>query len=196
MSDKIAIDIVLIPPQEIIDLATNLNDQFSDKNQYISFREGYVPHISIGMRVISTSDLKLLENEIKNLASKTLLLDVSIEKLGAILLENKKLFDLSLNESKDLVEIYNSCEKILSKYNKYPALPAMFTEPEKVDELTTMWVDNYPSKSGIFKAHITLGAGQLPSVVNILHFKINTIAIFQLGPYCTCKKELARFNLE
>lgn len=125
--NKIAIDIVLLLPKEIIDLCIELNSKYSDRKEYVSL-----------------------------------------------------------------------CMGILKKYLTKSSLED-FSESRKIDQLTLDWTNEYSEVSaGLdYRPHITLGVGYPRSTPSLpVSFIANKLAIFQLGPYCTCKKMLAKFNFK
>ena len=193
-SNTIAIDVVLLPSPEIIRIVTDLNERFSDTKKYVSFKDGYVPHISVGMCVVTLNDLEDLKKEIKKVSEKNIPFQTTTTENATVSFATKKIFEIGLESCKEMLEIHQTCMNIFSKYPKHVSKPDMFDEPGRIDELTTGWVDTYPGKSGIFKPHITIGAGELLEKIPPQQFIVDTIAIYQIGPFCTCKKELARFT--
>lgn len=58
-TDKIAIDVVLIPPEEVIHLAIGINKDFPEniKENYILDAETCIPHITLLMGLVEKGQL-------------------------------------------------------------------------------------------------------------------------------------------
>ena len=71
-SDKIAVDIVLIPPKEILHLAIEFNRSFPDtvKEDYVLDAKTCIPHITLLMGLISRDQLAEVSNKLNNIAKK------------------------------------------------------------------------------------------------------------------------------
>ena len=61
--EKISIDVVLLLPEKINSICKELNKE-SDKTDYVSFEDGYNPHLTLGMGSILIKDIDLLAKSI------------------------------------------------------------------------------------------------------------------------------------
>src|SRR3989338_5154520 len=71
-SNKIAVDIVLIPPEPIVKLAIELNRSFPDtaKEDYVLDAKTCIPHITLLMGLISRDQLVEINTKLGSVAEK------------------------------------------------------------------------------------------------------------------------------
>lgn len=193
--DKIAIDIVLLLPPEIIEKCIFVNSKL-DNSEYVSFTDGYNPHITLGMGCISADKIENLKKEIKSISDITKSLTLAIPDFTG-----KTFFSFKISENKQLTDLHNLVMEILEKNASYgETIPEMFYESEKVkDDLgLVQWVNNFNIEHArnLYDPHITLGKGERPQFDFPLEFTSSSVGIFHIGQRGTCKKELARFNLK
>ena len=189
---KVAIDITLVIPPEIEAICFELNKQ-SNKSKYVSFGDGNKPHISLAMGAVNKEDLNKIEDELKNKIGNIYKLDLSILELKVHKFRDYFIYDFSVSLTDKI------CMEVVEKYSSGETTIEMFNENEKVDELTVSWTNTYKETSAgeNYKPHITLGAGIPENVPQLpIDFKVKEIAIFQLGPFCTCKNKLEEFILK
>lgn len=192
--EQIAIDIVLLLPPEIVELCNELNKE-SDKEKYVSFGDGNNPHISLAMGAIALSDLKDLEMKIRSIFNgcSTLSLEVSNLKIDGYT------YEFTISKTPELLDLHDKCFRVLQEYLSENLEMSMFNELEKINDTTLYWVEKFPKDSvGLnYKPHITLGVGHPNSVLSFpIKFSVVKSGIFQLGPYCTCKKLLVNLSLK
>ena len=106
---KIAIDIVLLLPPEVVEKYIFVNSQLDNSN-YVSFTNGYNPHITLGMGCVSVDSLENLKNKIGNISQKTKPFERSISGFVADnssieILKNQEIKNLHFSIMKVLEEI-------------------------------------------------------------------------------------------
>lgn len=195
MTDKIAIDIVLLLPTEIVEKCISINSKL-DNSEYISFTDGYNPHITLGMGCIFVKDLENLKNEVEKLSLDTQKLDLTILDFTG-----KSFFSFAIENNIKLTELHNSVMNILKQFSSYgDADFAMFNESEKVkdDVGLVKWVSNFNTEHAfdLYDPHITLGKGEKPNFDFPINFTASKIGLFHIGQRGTCKEKLAEFNLK
>lgn len=75
--NKIAIDIVLLLPPEIVEKCTLVNSKL-DNSEYVNFTDGYNPHITLGMGCVFEKDVENLKIELQKLFLDTQKIDLAI----------------------------------------------------------------------------------------------------------------------
>ena len=71
------------------------------------------------------------------------------------------------------------------------------TPDVKIDKAAISWVENFPAQSSFtrFSPHITAGFGQTSDVLGPMRFRPASLALCQLGKFCTCRRILSAADL-
>lgn len=190
----IAVDIVLLPPEPIIEQIIKLNSklQLSDSHNLFMNKLSCVPHLSIAMAGIQEEDI----NEITtSLQSALLSTAYTIQVTGLISKMNPREqveYSLAIEKNDKLQKLHQIAIEILNKYHNFNITHHSFVTPPQIQAPTIQWVQKYAETSAFekFNPHITVGFGHLSEKIGPFQFTSSTIALFQLGDYCTCKKLL------
>ena len=69
---KIAVDIALIPPDDVLDQIVKLNRELiTEKQEIILGKENYLPHCTVSMGIVDSEKIPDLWNHVVALANKT-----------------------------------------------------------------------------------------------------------------------------
>ena len=193
---KIAVDVVLLPSEPIMDMAIEANrallEQTSDK---ISLnKENCLPHISLAMGCIDNRDIVRIENVLQSLAVSHFPEKLIVEgiQVGANA-KNEKVSVLQLKKTPQLQSLHEAVMRQLEPFLSYDVSVNMILPPYPISESTLIWIRNYPEKSSFekFSPHVTLGYGQIDDVSFPPEFTASELALCRLGNHCTCRKILA-----
>lgn len=196
---KLAIDIVLIPPKDIINLAIETNQKLEKQNQRIPLHaQKCLPHISLAMAVVEKQNLNSIIKKVEKHSLRLQNQDFALLSIYETkLLSGEIISGWNLSKSKEIQNLHENCMEILKPFseNKFQ-LNALFNG-KFADEITLDFIRNFEKHSAFqnFNPHITIGFGKLKKLPKILHFKAKQIAVFQLGNYCTCQKLWANFEI-
>lgn len=186
---KIAIDVVLLPPENIMDKAIEINKQFTDDQIKLN-KENCLPHISLCMGVLEEENLPKIEEIINEISKQFSKLFLSIDKISS----EHVGFEIENNET--LQKLHEEIMTKLSPYLSYDATIDMFFSPPPVVEKTLIWIDNYKNESfEKFYPHITLGISKIEDKELNIEFTASKLAVCHLGNYCTCRKVLISSDL-
>jgi 2'-5' RNA ligase len=206
---KIAIDVVLLPSQEMADKAIEANrellKQYADKiildkeNCLDSRGAGALPHISLAMGCIDQSDIHDIGKILQIIAETR-----PLEQLTAIGIHtetnsaDEKVSVLQLKRTETLQSLHEEVMRKLAPYFSHDVTADMVLSPPIVGESTLLWIKNYPEKSSFehFFPHITIGYGQINDFVFPTKFTASKLALCHLGNHCTCRKILASAELK
>lgn len=185
MNDKIAIDIALLPPDEIMDLAIKINR--AHKPEFLLNKQDYLPHITLSQAILKQDDLAEAEARLKLLASefKPLLLKAKIIPNFIEPYENKgliKLHKVVMGKFQDLVSYNVQAKYFFDSHIRHKSLN---------------WVRNYRSDSafGSYYPHLTLGTTEPIQNVPDVRFTVKRLVVCHLGNYNTCRKILVETEL-
>ena len=200
MSKK-AIDIVLLPPENIMKLCIDLNRKDNaDSYQTINLKDN-LPHISLAMGVLDENDLESAKNLLSKISNDFLVLNLELfEMYYGVTPDNKKSYAFRVGITEELQNLHNKIvsdfSKILS-HNKVSIDMFYFDPNETMDEISSYWVQNYPKKSfENFSAHISLKCRNAEYNNTPVKFTANDLAICYLGNFCTCRKILHSVKLK
>jgi|SRR3989338_2401825 len=198
-----AIDAVIIPPSHILNLATNLSQRLSRTSPFVLNTENRFPHISILMGYINNDSEA--SKTIAKIGRKRLPIDLIISRIEQEENEfdGKYFYHLVIEPNDQLLEIQSQLIDELSRVEDvFPTQEAYIVEPKEtivsdvINYVKTF--DDYQGGADKYNPHITLGAGEkglsfedfnLP-----VKFTADSIALCQLGNYCTCRRILSLYG--
>ncbi|OHB55168.1 MAG: hypothetical protein A2173_00365 [Planctomycetes bacterium RBG_13_44_8b] len=210
---KIAVDIVLLPSDEMMDQAIRANAELVEKfgsdpsirrdiagfaTKIVLNKENCLPHISLAMGCVNEREVsqikKILEviageNPIRNLTASGI--RTSINAKG----ETVSVFEIE--KTQELQTLHENVMKKIMSYLSYKVTDDMIYD-EDVSETTLLWIKNYPEKASFINyfPHITIGYGQIEINPPFpMEFTTSRLALCHLGNHCTCRKILASIEL-
>jgi len=192
---KIAVDVILLPSERIMDKAIEANRILSKHcpDKIILNKENYLPHISLAMGCIDKIDIPCIEVILQSVAKShppgQLLMDSVQTGVNA---KNEKVSVLQLKTTKQLQSLHVAVMRKMTPYFSYDVSAEMVLSPPTAGESTLLWIRDYPEKSSFqrFSPHITLGYGQLENFSFPSEFTATGLALCHLGNHCTCRKIL------
>ena len=197
---QIAVDVVLLPSQKLMDKAIEANRELSKQhpNKIILDKENCLPHISLAMGCIDRKDIADIENILRETAEKYRtgplhVTGVHIEKNSA----GEKVSVLQIKKTETLQLLHEQIMHKLVDFFNNEVTADMILSDTPVGESTLLWIKNYSGKSsfGNFFPHITLGYGQIENRFSLTKFTVSKLALCHLGNHCTCRKVLATAEL-
>ncbi len=198
--NRYAVDIVLLPPGEIMSKAIDLNRELIRKNvPKIELNiENCIPHISLSMGVLKEIDREEFANELVSIAGKIKPLMLRCSGVYSVEIPGgENVSGIAIENSE---ELYNLHYEVMELSGRYLTGDATLDEcyfPPPVEEITLQFINNYRERPayGNFSPHITLGVGELTDPGFTDEFTASVLALFQLGNYCTCRRKMAEIEL-
>ena len=198
---EIAIDVVLLPIEEMMDNAISANKELLERNaaKIILDKEKCLPHISLAMGCIDEQDIDEIETILKTIGQENPLgqliatgIHASTNKVG----EKVSVFEIERTE--ELQSLHEEVMKSLVRYFSYDVRAEMLLSSSYISESTLDWIKNYPEKSSFekFFPHITIGYGEIDDFLFPIKFDVSKLALCHLGNHCTCRKILASTNFK
>lgn len=198
---KIAVDVVLLPSERIMDEAIEANrellKQYPDK--IILDNESCLPHISLAMGCIEETDIAGIKNILQSIGVNHAPGPLYIEGIQTDKnAKNEKVSVLQLKKTKPLQSLHELVMRELAPYLSYDVSIDTVLSPPTAGEATLLWIRNYPEKSSFekFSPHITLGYGHIGSFSIHPTFTASKLALCHLGNHCTCRKILFSTTLQ
>jgi 2'-5' RNA ligase len=201
MNDNVtAVDIVILPPREISELAVSLSEKID--GPYVLNFENRFPHMTLAMAYVE--DLEEVKAAVAKIASAIEPFEVNvaglINKEGKMRNYNNS-SSIKIENSSDLSNLQIKVFDSLSRVNNIGEAGAFFADKGEVIRSAAIdYVKNFKEKKSgnNFWPHITLGLGSKPFSTNVdipKGFEASEIALCQLGNFCTCRKVLGRWKL-
>ena len=193
---KIAVDVVLLPVEEVTDKAIEANRQLSNTfgSRIILNKEDCLPHISLAMGCIEEKDISQIEKILQNVVreyfpNKLKIIGVYI---GTDATEGKVSL-YHVEKTRSIQSLHGNIMEKLSLYFTYDVTTEMVLTEGEVAESTLRWIKNFPTESGFekFFPHITIGFGETKALDLPIEFVPVSLALCHLGNQCTCRKILA-----
>ena len=193
---KIAIDVVLLPPKEIIEKSIELNRKYADEEQQLH-PDDYVPHISLCMGAIKEEDLAKAKDILKQIAKDFSNIHLTAKIRTYTSGNQKDSFEFIFEKNTELQSLHEIIMKRLHPLLPYDITSEMFFQPPPPRDTDIAWVKDYPGNSSFdkFHPHITLGYG-IPDLSDneSFTFTASVLAVVQLGKCGTCRKIISSFN--
>lgn len=186
MISKLAIDVALLLPDEVMDEAIRLNRRF--ESRFVLNKVDHLPHITLSQAILKLEHLPEAKTRLKKISA-----DFEPLHLKAFIV-NAPLVMLEIARTKKLDSLHN---KIMTKFKdlaSYDVEESYFLD-NHVRQKSLDYVRNFVSVAyDNYYPHITLGPEQVNIELN-LEFTCDRLAICHLGNYNTCRKILFETSL-
>lgn len=204
--NKIAVDIVLLPSEEMMDKAIDLNkkllknyDNIPASTGIILNKEKCFPHISLAMGVIDKNEILNINQILHNISKEFSIMNLNAISIYAdIIPSGKKVSCYKIENTRQLQLFHKKIMKKMLHYFTYYVTAEMIYSQKEVEKITLDWIRNYQKRSSFenFSPHITIGFGEIGNTNLPIKFISSKLALCHLGNYCTCKKILLSINLK
>ena len=198
---EIAVDIVLLPSEEMADKAIAANKELLKQyaHKIVLDKVICLPHISLAMGCIDDIDIDEIDTILRTIVKET-----SLGQLNAVGIKTEtnqageKVSVLEIEKTEALQSLHEVVMKKLSPYFSYDVRADMVLSSAQTSQSTLDWIKNYPEKPSFekFFPHITIGYGEINNFSFQIKFEASKLALCHLGNHCTCKVILASVNLE
>lgn len=193
MENKIALDIVLLLPQDIRTLCADM-DRGSERSKEVSFDGGYEPHITLSMGCVEVARIDEIVEKIK-----TVLATVKPLELSLVGVHTGQSSWLSVAKTEEIFTLHQTINAIMKEFSTYDATRECFFESDihTIKDSLVDWVNNFPvgASDDAYDAHISLGKEHVYLPVFPIHFTALTVGMFHLGFHGTCKNRLRAYTL-
>lgn len=189
---KLAIDIVLLPPDEIMAQAIAVNQKLN--TQEIDFKAADMhPHITLLMGCLEETRVSETAALLQELAEEVEPFSLRIKKIT-----NNGSVSFEIEKTDSLQDLHEMLSLKTAPVLSYDATAAMFYAPEEVEENAVTYVNRFRQEASHenYWPHITLGFGDHPTETIDLSFSADRLALFHLGKHCTCRKLLREVEIK
>ncbi|PIN81782.1 hypothetical protein COV13_00115 [Candidatus Woesearchaeota archaeon CG10_big_fil_rev_8_21_14_0_10_32_9] len=201
-SEEIAINVAIIPPEEIITLAVEINKESNKQgNKTKDLRmEDFIPHITLFMGIIKSKDLTNVRLELEKLIETTRSFKLTLLEIKESQTHPSEESYISVEKNDNLQKLHDKITSILSKHTLNLATPTHLYDGEKtgIGKNTKNWLETY-AKTSTYKnyfPHLTLRCKKIETKELPKTFMVNTIGIFHAGDGATCRTLLKEYNIK
>lgn len=198
--DKMAINIVLVPNDKMLDMAYDLNEEITKTgDKWIEFDDKTFPHITLAMGVIEEDDISKMIELLEQMGSKFQKIFMKVDALKSRELSNgKTISEFTIAPNREVEMLHEMIINRLRPFLKPAATKETFVDDD-VDPLTIRWVNSFleDHSEDNYKPHITLGAG-VPKTQDFpfpMLFNSGVISFCKMGDGCTCKEIIHEFPI-
>ncbi len=195
-----AIDIVLLPPVDIMDMAIAINQKEAERGNDRGplAKNDFYPHISLAMGTVKDEDLKVIIDMVAKISEKQGPLKIELTELAFVVKsDGSKSYAMRARRTKEIQELH---EELMNNLLPYSSLDATLDEIYwKKDEEVALpkVVNTYHEKSSFenFDPHLTLRCKEVAFDAFPIVFSASNLAICQIGTETTCRKILYQKTL-
>ena len=191
----IAADIVLLPDPETARKAIEANQylvQWYDSDLLLH-RTQCLPHISLSMGCIDTTQLDTIEKHLWDIVSQSSLQTLACAGIGISRhAHGQMVSSLEITRDPTLQRLHETVMQHMAPFYHSDVTEDMIFGDELVSDSTLEWIRQYTTHSAfhLFEPHITLGYGPLPDRSLPKTIGIQGLALCHLGNHCSCRKAL------
>ncbi len=198
---KIAIDIVIIPPEEIMDkvIAINQKEAKRGKAWGVLAKDDFYPHISLAMGTIKKEDLNKIKEILTEILKTQKPLKAELTKLYyALGGDGSKSYCLRMKRTKEIQKLHEELMNKLLPYFSYDATLNELYKKENEETKTPDYINKYYAQfsSENFDPHLTLRCKEVEFNDFPIVFTADTIAVCHAGTQTTCRKILFQMILK
>ncbi|MDC4203762.1 MAG: 2'-5' RNA ligase family protein [Candidatus Manganitrophus sp.] len=194
--NKLAVDIVLLPSEEIMDAALQMNQELllRFEKKIALDRSHALPHLSLAMGALKEEDLPAAANFLEEIASYFPPIPLIFTGIDAgPIATGETVAVWKVDPTAVLQSLHETVFNRLSPLLAHDATAEDFIDFPDVATASVDWVNRYPEAAAFerFSPHITLGIGALvPGTSFPPRGAAPRLALCRLGNYCTCRKIL------
>ncbi len=198
---KIAIDIVLIPPKNIVSKIEGIVRNADKKGQaeHLMSESDFIPHLSLSMGCTDETNVEEIERLISNLSKDFSPIKIELTDLKYFeSSEGKKTYWFSITKNERLQKLHESIMDHVEKFLSYEPTPKMYFRKEEEDVTTiSRGIPMFKERSREnYDPHITLLVHETDFKGLPLEFEVSRLAICHTGVRTSCRKILFELNLK
>lgn len=186
-----AIDIVLLPPDELANDIVRFNKRLKSDGEQIDFSRDCIPHLTLGMGCMDDSEVDKLFAE-----ASCDFKAINLKATGVVTYRgsSQPVWQLKFERTEELINLHEKVMSEIARCKTAIAEGEMFFGGRGVSDGTIKYVRDFALNHSHrdFEPHITLGYGEPASEINLRIYTFKRIAVCHLGNHNTCREILAQ----
>ncbi len=204
LPDTPAIDVVLLPPGPVMDVAIQANRTLIalDRDERIVLdRRNCIPHITVAMAVVRRENLPEVAAAVGRIVRHCTPMTLTIDRIAHSRVSSGDTVSVFQIRRTDILQLLHKAVMKAMKPYRAPEVSPRISADEDAPASSMDCVLRFPERSSFrnYAPHITVGFGKLPPMLpglNLpLRFESRKAAICHLGSHCTCRSILSSFTL-
>jgi hypothetical protein len=162
-------------------------------------QESYLPHISLLMGGMDTSIITEVNELLTQIGHSFRPLSLIIKQLRTKYADpDTPITELVIEKNNQLQHLHERIVGKLRPYLNYDITRDMFVPNGNINKFTIQWVSKFITQSSFdnFEPHITLGIGEMTAEDRSTPFQPASLALCQLGNYCTCAEVIFKIDMK
>jgi 2'-5' RNA ligase len=191
--DTTAIDIAILPPEEVSARAIASSAALpAGESQGLLLGRDCLPHITLTQQFVPAASLDALFAQLDHMLRDRAPLRLRVTGGG----RGSSSVWMSIERTPELVSLHGQLLRVTESFEAATGDASAFVG-EDARERDVRWVRQFRRESSFdhFTPHITLGHASEPPVVEPIEFVTTTIAVCQLGRFCTCRRIIRAWDL-
>ena len=194
MASLIAIDVAILPPAPVADVAIHLSASLPpNESEGLRLDDAHLPHVTLTQHFIAHAALDEAAVAVGRVLQGHGALQLSVAGPG----RGRRSVWMQITLTPELLELHRAVMNALQPFEQRGGGPHAFVDGNaRTGDVA--WVAGFRrgASFGRFNPHITLGhAASLPSV-SPMTFEATTIALCHLGRFCACRHALRTWSLQ
>lgn len=193
MSSLLAIDVALLLPPDVTQQAIALSISLpGEGSKGLTLGPDRLPHITLVQQFVREDELDTAFAHVDDVVRGRE--PVRIRVTGSS--HSGSTLWMAIERLPELVDLHERLMQELRGVERSGGGPAAFAGDD-ARAADVVWVTSYRLQSsfGHFAPHVTLGHGEHPPFIAPFAFDAVTVAVCQLGRYCTCRRVLKSWTL-
>lgn len=200
MDTKIAVDIVILPPEEVMEKIIAINREAVKRNEAWGMlgSDDYFPHISLVMGGVRSDDLDKVNTIVDGIVKDYLPMKIELFELSHSKKSNSEMYFIRANKTEALQKLHESLMDSLKPYFFHDCTKESLYKKPGEEIANPHYINTFFEKNSYiaFDPHITLrtkaeyGRDELPII-----FTATAIAICHVGEMTTCRKIISLLTL-
>ena len=193
MDAVIAVDVAILPPQSVSEMATQLNALLpAAESKGLRLDAAHLPHVTLTQQFVNANAAEDVANAVATVLRGRAPLPLRIAGPG----RGSSSVWMQIDRTPALLDLHRDLMNALKPFERTGGTRAAFVDGDaRPGDL--QWVSGFRRTSSFtrYQPHITLGhATGLPPVPT-LDFSADTVALCRLGRFCACREILASWRL-
>ncbi len=193
MSDLLALDVAILPPPDVRDLAIRLSAALPDADvEGLRLDAEHFPHVTLTQQFVRTGDLNRILERLDHVLRGQPPLTLHVTGAGKT---TASTVWMAVARSDALASLHERLMEALRDLEQVGGGPAAFVDRDgRLADVA--WVTGYRLKSSVlaYAPHITLGHASEPPRIEPFTFEATTVGACHLGRFCTCRRVLRQWD--